>query len=194
MKDKNDTINNETTENDSLSFSKKLGNVFEKTKAKVGTFVKDGFEKVKGKASDIKNKIEDSNDAKKLEKAIEIKFNSEAISYKVIVPDEKIKMISVYAKTDYSNKQLTLIGEVTGLTNSYFVDSQNQKFVVKLIRQNQTTNITIDNVEYTRKATIIDFELYSDNETKKQVQQIVYDNSIHITDSKINKADIGNNK
>lgn len=153
---------------------------------------KQGIDKIK----EEKDKFEAKQEEKKLQKLLELDlekaFLANCLEYKVVTEmDKKAYVKKVDAITDYDKKTLTLYGEVDKLVNSYFVDKQNQKFVIKMIRQKQSISLTVNDIIYTRPVTIIDFNLFNDEKTKQEIIKIV-NNSIQITDSKIIKSSIGN--
>lgn len=152
---------------------------------------KQGIDKfVEGKEK-IEAKIEQRKNEKQLEKDIMAKFNENAMKYRLITEGDKITSKTIYARTDYENRLLTLYSEVSIPSRSYFIDSQNQKFSVKMIRQNQTIELSIGETTYIRPATIIDFDLHSDEKTKEEMVKII-NTSINISDSKIVKSNLGN--
>lgn len=191
--DFNNTQNTDETSKD------KRGNTFNKIfsaatiigkKAVEGaSFVAD---KINKGAEIIKDKIDDVAAEKELQKKIEQQFNAMAIKYSAIIPGEKTKRISVLLQTNYDKKTLSLYGENKAISNNcYFIDSTNQKFTIQLIRQGQTTEITVNGTAYVKPITVFEYAITNDDETKKEMQTII--NNISITDSTITKSNIGNN-
>jgi len=163
----------------------KVWNILKKTTTKIGTEIKKGIQNVGAK-------IEDAQEEKKLEAEIQKAFYIDSIEYKIVTPGDKPSFKKIKAKTDYSNRLLTLYGEVKGLMGCYLVDSENQKFNIIMIRQNQHVMITVGGTDYERIVTIIQFDVRSDSKTKEEVRQII--TSINISNSQISKSDIGGTK
>jgi len=153
---------------------------------------KKGLDKAKKLKDEFDAKQTDKKLQKQLESDLEQAFIRQALEYKILTQTEgKVYRRKTYAITDYDKKTLTLYGEVNKLVDSFFVDNQNQKFVIKMIRQKQSIDLQVKDVVYNKTATIIDFEIYNDESTKQEVVKIV-NNSIQINDSKIVKSTLGN--
>ena len=165
--------------------------IFSKMKKGIITGVKFVGEKVVQAGDSIKNSIEEAKAKKALEEAIVQQFNSKALPFVMVTPGPKEKCSKVYAQIDYNVKTITLLGKIDTITRDvFFIDQANQKFESNLIRLNQSMDFTVDNVVHSRDVTVIEYRLSADEETKKQMQTII-NNSISITDSVINKSDIG---
>lgn len=168
------------------------GGFFSKFKKGVVAGAKFVGGKLEKAANSIKSSIDEAKAKKALEETIVQQFNSKASSFVMVIPGSKEKYTKVFARIDYDAKTITLLGKIETITREvYFIDSAKQKFEVKLIRLNQSMDFTVENVVHSRDVTVIEYRLSADEETKKQMQTFITNNSITITDSVINKSDIG---
>lgn len=164
--------------------------------SKLGKNIVDGAKFVGNKigevTSNIKSNIESVKAEKELEQSIINVFNASAQKFTMVVPGDKTKYVKLYAQVNYTEKTLTIYGANKNLnSNVYFVDEVGQKFVVTLLRLHQTVDITFNSVVYPREVSVVEYNLYSDAETKREMQTIINNNQINIVDSTITKSDIG---
>lgn len=194
-KETNSTAPMENNKNKKGLFSKISKNFAEGAKF-VGSKLSGAASSIGGKlseaASSIKDGIESAKAEKELEQSIVNIFNASAQKFTMVVPGDKTKYIKLYAQINYNERTLTIYGDRKNLSsNVYFVDEIGQKFVVTLLRLHQTINITLNNVVYPKDVSVVEYTLYSDAETKKEMQTIINNNQINIIDSTITKSDIG---
>lgn len=185
----NNKENGKSTE--SMDNKEKKG-FFSKITKKVAAGAKFFGDKIGEAASNIKDSIESAKAEKEQEQSIINVFNASAQKFTMVVPGDKTKYVKLYAQVNYTEKTLTIYGANKNLnTNVYFVDEVGQKFVVTLLRLHQTVDITLNNVVYPREVSVVEYNLYSDAETKKEMQTIINNHQINIVDSTITKSDIG---
>ena len=143
----------------------------------IGKGVKTAVKTVGDVVTTIKDDVVETKAEKELRAKLVQQFNSSAHKFTMVLPGEELKLIEIYAQVNFTVKTLTLFEEVENLTSqAYFIDEENRKFEIRIIRLNQSMDIMMDNIVYPSSVSVIEYNLIDDDETKQQMQSIIDNN------------------
>lgn len=123
----------------------------------------------------IKDDVADARAERALNAQLTQQFNLSAFRFTMVDPTgEQTALSDVYAQVNYGAKTLTFFGELANLSPLvYFVDCNYVKFEVALIRVKQTLDIVMNNTVYPSEATVVEYRLVDDADTRMQMKSIV---------------------
>lgn len=134
-------------------------------------------QKITDVAVTIKDDFNEAKAERELTAEIKQQFNASATKFIMVTPGEHVKLTDIYAQVDEEEKTLVILEDIPNITNEfYFVDGEYRAYEIRLIKLKQEVDLHINNVICPRTVTLIEYELNDDEETKNQMQAIIYNN------------------
>ena len=134
-------------------------------------------QKIGDVAVTIRDDVAEAKAERELTAEIKQQFNSSATKFIMVTPGEPVKLTDIYAQVDEEEKTLVILEDIPNITNDfYFVDGEYRVYEIRLIKLKQEVDLHINNVICPRTVTLIEYELNDDEETKDQMQAIIYNN------------------